>query len=413
MSKNPVLLASCVVVSFLLLSSAAMAADLYVDDDDVTCSGNTPCYDHIQDAVNVANVGDTVHVYPGTYDSRQFTVTPPHWSGNDQYAPSLIVWKDGLSIIAEDPNPANTIIQSTHDLWSNPVAIQASTGGVLSGGAYSGFGVNSRASPNGVIVVANDVLIEGFTVISTYGGDPGSPSSNPNTAAVLVGGMFAGDSTRSGISGTVIKDCVLRGHSGLRLWKAPDTSVVDSVIDNNVALVDSSTPKGAGVMIWDGWCDNPNYPSGGGWCEGPNVGSTGFHVLGNQITSYFGVQGIAIGGYYDGPMDHSDLYIDGNTISSSGTGVQFWNSQGTNKTMTCDNTVSVPEGYSQVAVLESSTYDGPFGIDNDEDGVSACEDCNDNNPDVTICYKTPSLSPIMVLVLVLSVSFIGVRKLDD
>jgi len=218
-------------------------------------------------------------------------------------------------------------------------------------------------APNGIAIIANDVTIDGFTIISTYGGDPGAVTQNPNTAGVFVGGLFAGDSTRSGISGTVVMNSIIRGHSGVRLWKAPDTTLENNAIDNNIPLVDPTTPKGAGVTVWDGWCDNPNYPTGGGWCEGPNVGSTNLHVISNVITSYLGVQGIAVGGYYVGPMDHSNLFIDQNEIYSSGIGVQFWNSAGTNKVMTCDNVVEVPEGYQEVAVLAGSTYDGPFGID--------------------------------------------------
>lgn len=363
-------------ICFGLSSSVALAEDRYVDDDDVTCGGNYPCYSHPQDAVNSATAGDTIIVYPGTYDSRQYTSNPPHWSPNDQWAPALIVYRDSLTIQAVDPNPANTTIQTTHDLWSNSVAIQASTGGTWDGSQYVGAGVNPTGgtSPNGVIVIANGVTIEGFTIISTYGGDPGYPGANPNTAGVFIGGLYAGDRDRYGISGTAVRNCIISGHSGVRLWKAPDTTIEGNTVDNNQTLVSpGTTPIGAGISVWDGWCDNPNYPVGGGWCEGPNVGSAGLQIIGNDVTTYFGAQGIALGGYYDddgdAQMDHSNLFIHDNTIDSSGHGVTFWGSGGINKFMTCINTVLVPAGYDQVAVWWG-TYDGPFGINCEDQFVT-------------------------------------------
>ena len=103
------LLTLAMVLSALLIA-VPVSADpgiLYVDDDGL-CGGNLPCYTHPQDAVNDANPGDTILVHPGTYGSRRYTSpTPPHWSApNDQYAPALIVYKNGLtmshSVIASD-----------------------------------------------------------------------------------------------------------------------------------------------------------------------------------------------------------------------------------------------------------------------------------------------------------------------
>jgi hypothetical protein len=362
-------------LTFLGIAGIAIAAPLYVDDNSI-CDSYIPCYSHPQDAVNDASAGDTIIVYPGTYGSRQYTTAPPHWSSNDKWAPALIVYKDNLTIQAVDTNPANTVIQTTHNLWSNPVAIQASTGGTWDGSQYVGAGVNPTGgtSPNGVIVIANGVIIEGFTIISTYGGDSGDPGANPNTAGVFIGGLFAGDRDRYGISGTTVRNCILSGHSGVRLWKAPDTTLEGNTIDNYQTLVSpGTTPVGAGIMVWDGWCDNPSYPVGGGWCEGPNVGSAGLQIIDNDVTTYFSAQGISLGGYYDDDgdalMDQSNLFIHDNTIDSTGHGVTFWGSGGINKFMTCINTVLVPSGYDQVANWWG-TYDGPFGIDCDDQFVT-------------------------------------------
>ncbi len=43
---------------------------LWVDDDDPTCGGHSPCYQTIQEAVAAAQPGDTIKVRPGTYQGQ-------------------------------------------------------------------------------------------------------------------------------------------------------------------------------------------------------------------------------------------------------------------------------------------------------------------------------------------------------
>jgi hypothetical protein len=72
------LLTLAVVLSALLIIAVPVSADagnLYVDDDDSICGGNSPCYSTIQAAVNAANSGDTIYVAAGTY-AEQVTLTP-------------------------------------------------------------------------------------------------------------------------------------------------------------------------------------------------------------------------------------------------------------------------------------------------------------------------------------------------
>lgn len=211
-------------------------------------------------------------------------------------------------------------------------------------------------APNGISIIANDVTIDGFTVISTYQGD--NPSGYPNTAGVFIGALYAGDPNSYGISGTVIQNCKIKGHSGIRLWKAPDTVISGCRIFNGDATIGIVQPA---LQVWDGWN------------EGPSVGSSGLHVINSEITSYLSGDGISLGGYYVGLVDHSNLYIDGNIIDSSGNGVTFYGSGGTSKVMTCNNIVNVPNGNSQVGVWWG-TYDGPFGLDSDGDGILDCDE---------------------------------------
>ena len=415
-------LAVIVIFSIFMFSSIVAASDLYVDDDglaDATgCDGSGVAYTHPQDAVNAANPGDIISICPGTYGSRCYTdPKPPHWGPSDQCAPALIVWKNNLYIKAVDPNPANTIIQTTHNFWSNKAggcasggAIERSTGCTWDAGTCSWIGTcvrpNFGTSPNGIAIIANDVTIDGFTVLSTYGGDPGAPSQYPNTGGILVGGLYSGDKDRSGISGTIIKNCIIRGYSGVRVWKAPHTTLENNIIDNNIPPVaPGTTPIQAAVDVWDGWCD-------AGWCEGPNVGSSNLRLIGNQITSYKPTKAVSLGGYYFGGVDHSNLFVDGNTITSDGDGIGFWSSIGTNKIVTCNNVINVPGGSKKVSWNPAdSTYDGPFGIDKDKDGYDMCNDCDDNNPKITGPCPLPSMSPALMILLLSALAVIGAKRI--
>ncbi len=57
---------------------------LWVDDDDPTCGGHSPCYQTIQEAVAAAQPGDTIKVRPGTYQgqiiiSKDLTISGESW----------------------------------------------------------------------------------------------------------------------------------------------------------------------------------------------------------------------------------------------------------------------------------------------------------------------------------------------
>jgi len=55
-----------VLVAFFI-STEGLAGTWFVDDDDPTCGGLSPCHDSIQTAVDLAGDGDTVVVRPGLY----------------------------------------------------------------------------------------------------------------------------------------------------------------------------------------------------------------------------------------------------------------------------------------------------------------------------------------------------------
>ncbi|MCU0980945.1 MAG: right-handed parallel beta-helix repeat-containing protein [Pirellulaceae bacterium] len=261
--------------------AAAGAGALYVDDNG-PCGGNSPCYPHPQDAVNAAAPGDTIRVYPGVYGSREYRVAPPHYSNNDIYAPALIVYKDGLTITAVDPSPAATIIQTTHPYWSNPVAIQASTGGQWVGGQYVDAGVNPvfGTAPNAISIIASNVTIEGFTVRRPYAAAAGGHDT------ILIGGLYAGYGRRPGehlgADGNTIKACVMdgggqRARNGVSIWHSTNT-----LIQNNT-IVD---PQWSAINLYDG-ASNAEVA-----LDPP---STGSRVIGNTVVDNLVTAGLRQG----------------------------------------------------------------------------------------------------------------------
>jgi parallel beta-helix repeat protein len=233
------------IVLSLLLIGAPVEADpgiLYVDATG-SCGGNSPCYLHPQDAVNAANPGDTILVYPGTYDSRFFQCPwAPNCSCSDNYSPALIVYKDGLTIKSVE-GPTNTVIQATHTCWSNAIAVENSTNHGLNG--ISGW------NPSAVTIVANNVTIEGFTFRRP------SNCSNTyncfwNTAGVFIGSKGGGYPDFLGhANGATVKNNVFRNvWHAVYIWHSRDNTIVNNTVE---ALGD--TGHWAAISSYDGWND--------------------------------------------------------------------------------------------------------------------------------------------------------------
>jgi parallel beta-helix repeat protein len=237
----------CLTFAFGLLSvssqtAQADAATLYVDAAGA-CGGNTPCYTHPQDAVNAANPGDTILVYPGTYDSR-YSQCPwqPNCSLSDVWAPAVIVYKDGLMLKSVE-GPANTIIQATHAAWSNAGPVERSTNnGVKGVGGWA---------PNVITIIASNVTIDGFTFHRPKTCSSTNDCFN-NTAGVFIGSKgsgysdFLGRANNNTVKNNVFSDV----WHAVYIWHSSG-----DVITNNTIAALGTTGHWAAISSYDGWDD--------------------------------------------------------------------------------------------------------------------------------------------------------------
>lgn len=197
---------------------------------------------HVQDGVNGVTVGGMVNVYPGTYDSRHFDCSwSPNCSCSDTLAPALIVYKDGITVKALDPNPANTVIQSTHTCWSNAIAVENSTRRGVTG--ISGW------TPNASVIVAKNTTIEGFTFHRPFN-CPNIYDCFYNTAGVMIGGKGAGyDDFLGRTYGNIVRNNVFEDvWHGVYIWR----SSYNRILNNTVKALGDGTQHWAGISIYDG-----------------------------------------------------------------------------------------------------------------------------------------------------------------
>ncbi len=211
----------------------------------------------------------------------------------------MIVYKDGLTIEAVDPDPSKTVIQTTHDWWSNPVAIQASTGGTWDGSKYVGAGVYPTfgTAPNAVAIMASNVTIHGFTLRKPFMGvDFGGFW---NTAGVMIGGLYAGDPDHLGSDGNTVLNCVFEDvWHAVYIWHSSG----NRIINNTVEPLGAVTGHWAAISIYDGYNDtqiNYGYTSKynkiinniiedkgiyvGAWAPSIWTDNTGTKVHGNKL----------------------------------------------------------------------------------------------------------------------------------
>jgi len=202
-----------VVLLLFALATPVLAATLRVNNgvacDDVT--GNPYCT--IQAAVNAANGGDVIHVYPGTY--------------NESVNLSLMNPQGGLTLATVNatgvPTPGTVQVH-----WGGPDAeIRTET-------AFDG-----------------DVIIDGFVVYSDGSGIDvevkGAGSANRN---LVIRNVTANGTGNSGIEAEADGDVTITNCEANNNTKASGNGIVVKDTGGNVTILDCEASGNAGTGIW-------------------------------------------------------------------------------------------------------------------------------------------------------------------
>jgi hypothetical protein len=224
MKSNRWPIALALVLALALLYSLAALPDsagadpstLYVAATDPTCSGHTPCYSNMQDAVDAAGTGDEIRVATGVY-------TDPDTAdvGYVVMLTKTVTLRGGYDTSFADPP----------DPDANPTTLDAQgTGRVLiiseAGPTIEGFiitGGNGDSSGGGIRVENASPTIRGNQIVNNLAnGDGGAIFVNRGSVWILKNRIIGNTATWAG---------------GLRIINNADATIAGNEIVSNVAQI--------------------------------------------------------------------------------------------------------------------------------------------------------------------------------
>jgi len=324
-------------MSSTIAVSTAMATDRYVNPDGV-CGGNSPCYATIQDAIDAANAGDTIHVAAATY------VESPNFSSAE---PNITLLGPNAGIPGWDTGSrgSEAIIQGT---------VSISSSNVQFGIVIDGFRIESGNS-SGV----QQVRLDGGGVFNNVIRGDWDGVNAPNNRGIITASTSPVAPQQWALSGNDI--------DGFRFGIAPDgnNQLISATITNNVVrncerglqsfgAFHSGTPDI--VISGNTFADNE---------QGIRLAGGHTTISGNIIdnNSVFGISPGA------GGVSMDNLTIENNQISSNANGLIFVNTPASfaNLSISCNeivgNTVGAFSNSIQVDMLLNWWGDssGPSG----------------------------------------------------
>lgn len=220
---------------FLFFSSGVQGATLFVDDDDITCGGNSPCYSQIQLAVNDSNISDTISIMPGTFIENIMIDKSLNLvgSGIDQtYVVASDLNFNTISFYGDNMNISFLTVSGAGDIIANikraGIYSESSNYSNISSVKVSNnyYGIYTTTSKTALIAnnFAYNNSIGFFTILSN------NLKINNNTAWENRYGGIVSFSSNNQLGSNVLRD---NGLDGFQLWDSNSNTVNNNTAINN------------------------------------------------------------------------------------------------------------------------------------------------------------------------------------
>ena len=245
-------------------SAGADPSTLYASATDPTCSGHTPCYDNVQDAVDAAGADDEIRVATGVY-----TDADTAYVGYVVMLTKTVTLRGGYDLSFADPPYPNANPTTLDAQGAGRVVIISGAGPTIEGfiitggnGDFSGGGIKVE---NGSPTIRDNQIVD-----NVANGDGGAIFVNRGSARILNNRIISNTATWAG---------------GLRIINNADATIVGNEIVSNVAQIsgggiDVDCCGGTTPLIARNFIANNN---GGGLGGGVIVNATHARLVNNIL----------------------------------------------------------------------------------------------------------------------------------
>ncbi len=409
---------SCVLICFALLLftyQSAAAQIIYVNPDG-SCGGQSPCFTHIQDAINASVAGDTVQVAAGTYIE------------NINLKSGVVVQGAGADVTIIRGTGSGFVV--TTDYVNPNTKLDGFT---ITGGYGGGIDISWNGAPNGTLTVSNVTVTENYgsgihvyesdpvilnaTVTGNYGGYNGGGIVNWSSSPTIINSLIGNNSASYGggifnallsyptiLNTAIINNSAQYGGGIYNHLSESTTSIINSTITGNSALY------GGGIY---NLADNPF-----------NTPVASLHLLNTIITSN------ANGGIYCAIYNPASvsLFIDYNNVwnNTAGNYTGFGCTPGPHDISADPLFVDVANGNYRLKAgsacidagsndavppdLTKDFYGNPRIMDGDGDGIAAVDIGIAEFADVTVSVQIPTQGESLQDTVTLQASAPGASK---